>query len=123
MDASILSSTKKILGISSDYTAFDLDIVTHINSVFSTLDQLGIGPAGGFSIEAAESEWSELSLPQNQLGMVRTYVFLKARMLFDPPTTSFHIEAMNKQIQEIEWRLGVFREEAIAAAILEEEVV
>lgn len=125
MENSILTSTKKILGVGEDYTAFDLDILTHINSAFSTLDQLGVGPLGGFTIEGSEIKWSDLNLPQNQLNMVRTYIFLKTRSLFDPPTTSFALEAMNKQIQEHEWRLQAFAEGSFdpVVVVVEEEVV
>lgn len=123
METSILTSTKKILGVGNEYTAFDLDILTHINSAFSSLDQLGVGPVGGFFIEDTVAVWADLALPQNQLNMVRTYIFLKARALFDPPATSFAIEAMNKQIQEHEWRLNVFREELVVPVIIEEEIV
>lgn len=110
MESRILTSTKKILGVGANYTAFDLDIITHINDVFSSLNQLGIGPLGGFAIEDDSAVWEDLELPLNQLNMVKTYVFLKVRMLFDPPTTSFLIDAMNNQIREHEWRLSIFRE-------------
>lgn len=125
MENSILTSTKKILGISADYTAFDLDILTHINAAFSVLDQIGIGPEGGFFIEDAGPKWNQLGLPQNQINMVRTYVFLKTRMLFDPPTTSFLIEAMEKQLAEYEYRLSVNREMVLHpyVEVVEEEVV
>jgi hypothetical protein len=109
MENSILISTKKILGLPVEYTAFDLDIITHINSVFAILAQLGVGPPTGFMIEDEFAEWTDFDAP-NQLNAIRTYVFLKVRMLFDPPTTSFLIEAMTKQIQEYEWRLNVSRE-------------
>lgn len=121
MENSILKSTKKILGIDGDYTAFDLDIITHINASFSVLDQIGIGPVGGFYIEDSGPRWQDLNLPQAQLNMVRTYVFLKVRMLFDPPTTSFLIDAMEKQISEYEYRLSVNREMVLHP--LEEEVI
>lgn len=110
MENSILSSTKKILGIGEAYTAFDLDILTHINATLAILNDLGIGPDPMIVVGDASTEWSELQLPDNQLSMVRTYVFLKVRMLFDPPSTSFHIEAMNKQIEQLEWRLNVIQE-------------
>ncbi len=113
MEQSILTSTKKILGVAEDYTVFDLDILTHINSVLSTLDQLGVGTLGGVSIEDDSAEWDDLDLPTNQLGLVRSYIYLKVRMLFDPPATSFHISAMKDQIQEMEWRLNTFRESAL----------
>lgn len=123
MEPSILTSTKKVLGIAETYTAFDLDILTHINSSFSTLDQLGVGPAGGATIEDARAEWDSLELPQNQLNMVRTYVFLRVRLIFDPPSTSFAIAAMEKQLEEHVWRLNVFREEVLIEEELETEEV
>lgn len=110
METSILTSTKKILGIAESYTAFDLDIITHINSAFSVLSQLGVGPSEGFMIEDEAPVWNDFPVPTNQLMLVRTYVFLKTRLLFDPPTTSFLIDAMKNQINEYEWRLNVFRE-------------
>lgn len=115
MEASILKSTKKILGVGADYTAFDLDILTHINSAFGSLHQLGVGPIEGFSVEDESAEWSALGLPIAMLNMVRTYIYLKVRLVFDPPTTSFHLDAVNKQIEQLEWRLGVARDEVVAA--------
>lgn len=110
MEDSILTSTKKILGISADYTAFDLDIVVHINSVFSVLQQMGIGPTGGFSIEDDTTKWTDYIGTDNGLNMVKSYMYLKVRMLFDPPGTSFHLESMNKMVQEAEWRINLHRE-------------
>lgn len=111
MNQSILNCTKKILGISEDYTAFDEDIITHINSVFSTLTQLGIGPEEGFIIEDDSAEWADFFGDDLQYHSVKSYVYLRVRMLFDPPTTSYVLTAMEKQIQELEWRLNVHREE------------
>lgn len=112
MEESILTSTKKILGIAADYTAFDLDVITHINSAFSTLTQLGVGPAAGFVIEDNTLKWADfVDADDHQYSSVKTYVYLKVRMLFDPPSTSYVIDALNKQIQELEWRLNVHREE------------
>jgi hypothetical protein len=110
MEESILTSTKKILGLSQDYTVFDLDIITHINAAFSILDQLGVGPEGGFAIEDESVSWTDFQVPSNQLQLVKTYIFLKVRILFDPPATSFLIQAATDQIKEYEWRLNVFRE-------------
>lgn len=110
MEESILKSTKKILGLADDYTPFDLDVITHINASFSLLDQLGVGPEGGFSIVDDTTLWVDYIVPANQLHLVKTYIFLKVRMLFDPPSTSFLINAYNDQIKEYEWRLNVFRE-------------
>lgn len=111
MEQSILTSTKKILGISEDYTVFDLDIITHINSAFSTLTQLGVGPAAGFMIDDAEALWTDFIADDFQYNSVKSYVFLKVRQLFDPPSTSYLISAVESQIQELEWRLNVHREE------------
>jgi hypothetical protein len=107
---SILDSTKKILGLESDYTAFDLDIITHINSVFSDLQQLGIGPEEGFAIEDASNVWNEFLVGNLLMNSVKTYVYLRVRLLFDPPTTSYLISSLKEQLQALEWRLNVQRE-------------
>lgn len=112
MEQSILTSTKKILGIAEDYTVFDLDIITHINTSFSTLAQLGVGPAAGFMIEDSSAVWEDfIGSDDIQYNSVRSYVFLKVRQLFDPPTTSYLISAVERQISEFEWRLNVYREQ------------
>lgn len=113
MTSSILNSTKKILGLDYSYTAFDTDIITHINAAFSILNQLGIGPEAGFAIEDDEAQWVQFVVPSNQLNLVKTYIYLKVRSFFDPPTTSYLIDAMDRQIKETEWRLSVFREFAL----------
>ena len=110
MEPSILKSIKKVLGIGADYTAFDVDILMHVNTVFSTLHQLGIGPPEGFMVENEHALWSTFLEDDPRLNSVKTYMYLKVRLLFDPPATSFAIEAMEKQIQELEWRLSVVRE-------------
>ena len=99
MEESILNSTKKILGVGPDYNAFDIDIITDINAAFSVVNQLGIGPTDGFMIEDAYSEWGDLQLPMNQQNLLKTYIFLKVRLLFDPPTSGFLLDAMNKQVE------------------------
>jgi len=111
MEQSILTSTKKILGVAEDYAVFDLDIITHINTAFSTLTQLGVGPAEGFMIEDDTKLWTDYIVDDLQYNSVRTYVFLRVRQLFDPPSTSYLITAVNDQIKELEWRLNVHREE------------
>ncbi len=113
MEASILTSTKKILGVAESYTIFDLDIITHINAAFSILNDLGLGQADGFMIEDEGTEWEEYAVPMNSLNLVKTFVYLKVSMLFDPPTTSFLIEAKNKQLDEYLWRLSTQREYAL----------
>lgn len=85
MEESILKSTKKILGLEADYLAFDPDVITHINAAFSILDQLGVGPEGGFFIVDESAVWADFIVPPNQLNLVKTYIYLKVRVLFDPP--------------------------------------
>ena len=110
MSDSILNTTKKILGIEADYTAFDEDIMIHINSVFATLNQMGIGPVDGFWIDDASATWDNFTMGDRKLNSVKTYVYLRVRLLFDPPTTSYLIGALKEQVQEFEWRLNVKRE-------------
>lgn len=109
MAQSILTSVKKILGIAESDTSFDVDVLLHINSVLSILDQVGVGPEGGFAIEDAGPTWDDF-VTDKRMNSVKTYVYLRVRLLFDPPNTSFVIESMNKQIAELEWRLNVVRE-------------
>lgn len=110
MSESILESTKKVLGLGSDYTVFDVDVMMHINSTFSTLNQLGLGPEDGFSIDGEESTWADFIGDDPRLNSVKTYVYLKVRSVFDPPQSAHAINAMNEQIKEFEWRLNVYRE-------------
>lgn len=110
MEPSILKSVKKILGLDADYTAFDIDIVTHINTTFTILQQLGIGPVNGFAIEDDTATWDAFLGDDPKLNSVKSYIWLRVRLLFDPPQTSFVLQAMEKQIQELEWRLNVQRE-------------
>lgn len=107
---SILTSVKKTLGLDEGYTAFDPDVVMHINSVFSTLQQLGVGPEAGFTIEDASATWSDFLADDPRYSAVRSYVYLRVRLLFDPPTTSYLMEAFKEQVREMEWRLNVVRE-------------
>jgi hypothetical protein len=111
VEQSILISTKKILGVEESYTAFDLDILTHINSVFSTLQQLGVGPANGFAIEDDTVTWDAFLGTDVRLSNVKSYMYLRVRMLFDPPATSYLITAMQSQILELEVRMNWYREE------------
>lgn len=133
MENSVLQSTKKILGLAPEYTAFDADVCMFINSAFGTLRQLGVvsdTPIVDHGISEGEDvTWDDvielLVDPTNEaLNLVKTYIFLKVRMLFDPPTTSFLIEAMNSQIAEHEWRLNHGREmTAWTAPVIPEEDV
>lgn len=110
MENSILKSTKKILNVPDDYTVYDQDIIVHINSAFSTLNQLGLGPTEGFMIEDDTAMWDDFLAGDMRLNAVRTYVFLRVRLLFDPPSLSTVLQAMEAQIKELEWRLNVVRE-------------
>lgn len=112
---SILDSVKQVLGLEPSYTAFDQDVIMHINSAFSTLEQLGIGPPGGFSIVDDTAVWEDFIGVDNRYNAVKSYVYLRVRLLFDPPSMSFVIAAMEKQIQELEWRLNVAREDYLLA--------
>lgn len=104
----ILESVKLMLGIQNDYTAFDQQILLHTNSVFVILNQLGVGPSNIFTADSS-NVWSDFLVNDStDLNLVKSYVYLKVRLLFDPPTSSFAIEAMNKQAQEYEWRLNAF---------------
>lgn len=111
MPESILKSIKKTLNLASDYEAFDPDVVMHINSVFSDLYQLGVGPALGFMIEDEGKTWDEFLGNDLRLNNIKTYVYLRVRLLFDPPSTGFHTKAMQDQIQELAWRINVQRED------------
>lgn len=110
MIASILTSVKKNLGLDASYTAFDPDIVMYINSTFSTLTQLGVGPSFGFQIEDATTTWDAFIGEDPRFNSVKTYVTLCVRLLFDPPQTGYLVDALQKQKQELEWRLNVQRE-------------
>lgn len=104
---SILTSVKKTLGITEDYTHFDMDLIIHINTAISILTQIGVGPPEGFLINGPNSKWSDW-IPENPLlSSVKSYVYLKVRLLFDPPTGSPAIESINRLISELEWRVQV----------------
>lgn len=107
---SILTSVKKTLGLDEDYTFFDPDVTLHINSVFSTLTQLGVGPATGFEIEDATATWDDFLEGDLRFSFVKTYMNLRVRLVFDPPTTGYLVEAFQKQIDQFEWRINVVRE-------------
>lgn len=107
--ASILNSVKKDIGVGLDYDHFDPEIITAINTAFSSLNQIGAGPVAGFSISDATTEWSDyISDPDSPtLGFVKSFVSKKAKMLFDPPTSSALMEAMKENLKELEFRINV----------------
>ena len=104
---SILTSIKKLLGIAEEYDHFDNDIIMHINSVFMILTQLGVGPSRGFMITDSSATWDDF-LPEasDDLQAVKTYMYMKVRLMFDPPTSSAVMESMNRMVSEFEWRLN-----------------
>ena len=107
--SSILTDTKKALGITEDYEIFDLDLKMHINSVLSILVQLGIGPSQGFTISDKTALWTDF-VTDDRLVSVQSYVYLRVRLLFDPPQTSYLQQVIKEQYQELEYRLSVQRE-------------
>lgn len=104
---SILTSVKKLLGISEEYTAFDTDIIICINSAFSILTQLGVGPSEGFSISDPSATWDDYFSDGIKVEAVKNYVAAKVRLMFDPPTSASMLQALNNIISELEWRLNV----------------
>lgn len=118
---SILTSIKAQLGIFSEEIGFDNDLILNINSVFSTLYQLGVGPDNGFTITDASSTWTEYLSNEVALDMVKAYMYLKVRMLFDPPSNSSYMNSVNEMIKEYEWRLNVFGHDNLEDEVNEED--
>ena len=112
-DESILTETKKTLGIDEEVIIFDTDVRMHINSALGTLNQLGIGPEGGFEITDDTQSWSDFLMTDLKLSPVKSYVFLRTKLLFDPPANSWVTVAMKEQIEQLEWRLNMVREDNI----------
>ena len=104
---SILNSIKAAIGIAVDYTQFDDVLIMHINSVFSTLTQLGVGPSEGYSIHDANDTWDDFIQDRSLVECVRSYVYLKVKLIFDPPVNSFVVNSFEKSIEELEWRMNV----------------
>ena len=107
MDESILTSIKKLLGITEDYDYFDQDIIMHINAAFMVLTQLGIGPSEGFLITDDTDTWSDFIDDATNFGSIQSYVYMKVKLMFDPPQNSFTVDSMTKLVNELEWRLNV----------------
>lgn len=110
---SILSDVKKLLGFAEDYTVFDVDITLHINSTIATLTQIGVGPPAGFAIDDGTEEWEAFIGTDPRLNPAKTVIYQKARLRFDPPTSSFAVAAIEEDIKEQIWRLNVTMEETI----------
>lgn len=110
MENSILKSVKKTLGIDPSFTNFDTDILMHINSAFAVLNELGVGPELGYQIEDDTALWAAFYGTDPRYNLIRTYVYLKVRILFDPPNTGYLVTALNEQIREYETRISYYRE-------------
>lgn len=106
MSSSILDDVKHTLGLLPEQTAFDTDVMLHVNSALSTLTQLGVGPVEGYMITGRDNKWSEFA-DDPRLNSVKSYIFLKVKLAFDPPGTGFVIQSMERQIQELEYRINV----------------
>lgn len=107
MTNSILDTIKAMLGIPTTDEAFDTDIIININSAFMVLHQLGVGPEDVFSIEDNTVEWDAFLTDVTMYQAVKTYIYLSVKLVFDPPSASFVLEAIKNQKLELEWRLNV----------------
>ena len=103
METSILTSVKKMLGIDEQCVNFDPDIVMHINAIIFRLKTLGVGPTAGLIVENKLTTWDDLLEGRTDLEVIKTYMYLSIKLLFDPPQTSFVIDSINKNIAESEW--------------------
>lgn len=102
---SILTSVKKLIGLDEEYTQFDTDIIIHINTVFSILTQMGVGPKEGYAISGSTEKWTDYISDLSKLEMVKSYMAAKVSLMFDPPTSNLVMESKNRIISELEWRL------------------
>ena len=105
MEESILKTIKQLIGCPDDFEQFDLDLIVHINSAFATLTQLGVGPKEGYRITGSDNEWSEFEDDAQKLSLIKDYVYIKTRLLFDPPTSGSLMDSLKEQLKEMEWRL------------------
>ena len=104
---SVLTSIKKLLGITEEYDQFDQDLIIHINAVLMVLTQIGVGPSNGMIINDSSTTWNDILSDTSNIEAVKTYVYLKVKMIFDPPSSSSVEDAMNRSINEYEWRLNI----------------
>lgn len=105
MEDSILRTIKKLLGLAADYDVFDQNVIVHINDAFMALEQLGVGPT--FFIESDNESWGDYLPEDGDLQAVKSYIYIKVRLVFDPPSTSFAINSLQEMSRELEWRLNV----------------
>lgn len=108
MDESIFNSIKALLGPDASYEVFDQDILIHINTAIAVLTQLGVGPASGFMVIGPDETWSDfIGNDDKTLNMVKTYIYMKVKMAFDPPVNSSVLTAYQEACKEYEWRLNI----------------
>lgn len=107
MEESIFESIKSLLGPDASYDVFDQDILIHINTAISVLTQLGVGPAGGFIVTGPDETWQDFIGDDKALQMVKSYIYMKVKMIFDPPANSSVLSAYQEACKEYEWRLNV----------------
>lgn len=110
---SILTSIKKMLGITEEYQHFDVDLIMHINTILSILTQLGVGPSEGFFIEDDTATWYDFLPADTNFEMVKTYTHLRVKTVFDPPANSVLLDSMNRMINELEWRISILAEQMV----------
>lgn len=123
--SSILTDTKASLNIVAEDTSFDSQLLMLINSVLLSVTQIGVGPSTGFYISGVDEEWEDLIGEASTLISVKTYISLKVRLIFDPPTSGFLLDAISNQIKEVEWRLRMqaeFDSDLVAAELAVSEV-
>lgn len=113
---SILDTIKKLIGLDKDYGAFDLDLIVAINSSFTILRQLGVGPTSEYSISGPDETWSDFFDSKKQISLAKSYIYLRARLLFDPPASGSLLDAIKQQISEFEWRLTIQAETELDVA-------
>lgn len=111
MEESILNSIKKMLGIGSEYDVYDTDIIIHINTTLLILNQMGVGEM--FTITDATNTWSEFIGERTDLELIKSYIYMKVKLMFDPPTSSVLVEAINRNISELEWRIRFAAEQFV----------
>ena len=105
MEESILKTIKQLIGCPDDFEQFDMDLTIHINSAFATLTQLGVGPKEGYRITGVDNVWNEFEDDPQKLSLIKDYVYIKTRLLFDPPTSGSLMDSLKEQLKEMEWRL------------------
>lgn len=108
---SILRTIRKMIGPDETYTHYDTDLIIHINSALAVLTQLGVGPSEGFFIQDESATWNDFLGNDPKLEMVKSYVYMKVKLAFDPPSSSAVIDSMNRSISEFEWRANMAAEE------------